>query len=65
MTSLSPFDSLASQEHMTALILAAHHGDLPQVRELINKHNDVNFVDEVLNACMRTIFYFPPVSRTI
>lgn len=32
---------------MTALILAAHHGELEQVKELITKHSDVNFADEV------------------
>jgi ankyrin repeat protein len=32
---------------MSALIYAAHHGDLAQVQELIAKHNDVNLADEV------------------
>jgi len=32
---------------MTALIWAAHHGELQKVRELLHKHSDVNFADEV------------------
>jgi len=33
---------------MSALIYAAHHGDLAQVQELISKDTDVNLADEVL-----------------
>jgi hypothetical protein len=36
-----------SEDHMTALIYAAHHGDLVQVRALVAQGSDVNAVDEV------------------
>jgi hypothetical protein len=44
-----------AQDNMSALIYAAHHGDLAQVQELISKHTDVNLADEVLPI----VLYFP------
>ena len=36
-----------SEEHMTALIYASHHGQIIKVMDLIAKCSDVNIVDEV------------------
>lgn len=41
---------------MTALILAAHHGDVDQVKTLIAKlGSDVNFIDEVSACCLPSL----------
>lgn len=37
----------AQEEHMTALIWAAFHGQLEEVKKLVTKLSDVNLVDEV------------------
>lgn len=48
---------LAEEEHMNALIHAAHHGDVLKVRALLQKLTDFNFVDEVSPA--RILFLVP------